>query len=208
MALETLYEESAVNLNEKNQKLIHNILYGAQITFIVLAVVWLVFMGGFLPLPNAEKGETFANVIADWIFFFAFLGSFILGAVCMAFLKKRFNVSYDYVCVSGELRISKVFNQRKRRLVCRLEPSDIIKVGDMDSSSYDRFRAMPGMKEIICTPNMSSAQGKFFMYVVAQYQGEKKRFLLECREGLLVNMMQYLRRDVLDSEYVPQAKKL
>ena len=159
-------------------------------------------------MPDTSKGETFANVLPDWIFFFAFLTSFIVGAVCISILKKRFNVSFDYVCVSGELRISKVFNQRKRRLICRLEPSDIIKVGDMDSSSYDRFRAMPGMKEIVCTPNMNSANGKFFMYVLAQYEGEKKIFLLECREGLLINMMQYLRRDVLDSEYVPQAKKL
>ncbi len=208
MALETLYEESAINLNEKKQKLIHNVLYGVQITFTVLAVVWVLLMGGFLPWPNESKGETFASVLPDWIFFFAFLSSFIIGAVCMSFLKKRFNVSFDYICVSGELRISKVFNQRKRRLVCRLEPSDIISVGDMDSSSYDRYRAMPGMKEIICTPNMSSANGKFFMYVLAQYEGEKKIFLLECRESLLINMMQYLRRDVLDSEYVPQAKKL
>ena len=208
MALETLYEESAINLNEKKQRIIHNILYGVQITFIVLAILWFMLMGGFLPMPDTSKGQTFADVIADWIFFFVFFASFIVGAVCMAFLKKRFNVSYDYVCVSGELRISKVFNQRKRRLVSRLEPSDIIKVGDMDSSSYDRYRAMPGTKEIICTPNMTSASGKFFMYVLAQYEGEKKIYLLECRESLLVNMMQYLRRDVLDSEYVPQAKKL
>ena len=208
MALETLYEESAINLNEKKQKLIHNILHGAQVLFIVLAVVWVMLMGGFLPMPDASKGETFANVLPDWIFFFAFLTSFIVGAVCMSFLKKRFNVSFDYLCVSGELRISKVFNQRKRRLVCRLQPNDIISVGDMDSSSYDRYRAMPGMKEIICTPNMTSASGKFFMYVLAQYEGGKKIFLLECREALLINMMQYLRRDVLDSGYVPQAKKL
>lgn len=208
MALETLYEESAVNLNEKKQKTIHNVLYGAQIVFTALAIIWVLLMGGFLPMPDKSKGQTFANVLPDWIFFFMFLASFIVAAVCMSFFKKRFNLSFDYICVSGELRVSKVFNQRKRRLVCRLQPNDIIMVGDIDSSSYDRYRAMPGVKEIICTPNISAAKGKFFMYVLAQYEGEKKIFILECREALLINMMQYLRRDVLDSQYVPQEKKL
>ena len=126
----------------------------------------------------------------------------------MSFLKKKFNVSFDYVCVSGELRISKVFNQRKRRLICRLEPTDIVAIGDMDSASYDRYRAMPGLKEVVCTPNLTAGNGKFFMYILAQYEGEKKLYLLECREALLINMMQFLRRDILDRDYIPQAKKL
>ena len=208
MALETLYEESAVNLDEKKQKIYHTVFYVVQIIFIVLAIAWFLIFGGFLPYPDESKGVTFANVIGDWIFFFMFLISFIMGAVFGALMKKRFNVSYDYVCVSGELRISKVFNQRKRRLVCRIDPSDILQVGDMDSPSYDRLRATPGTKEVICTPNLVASSEKFFLYVLAVYEGEKKLFLLECREALLLNLMQYLRRDVLDRDYVPQAKKL
>jgi len=208
VALETFYEESAVNLEEKKQKTYYMIFHVVQIVFIVLAVVWVILLRNFLPIPDASKGQTFANVIGDWIFFFIFLLSFILGAVFGSIMKKRFNVSYDYVCVSGELRIAKVLNQRKRRLVARINPSDILQVGDMDSSSYDRLRATPGTKEIVCTPNIVAGSGKFFLYVLAMHEGEKKLFLLECREALLLNMMQFLRRDVLDRDYVPQAKKL
>ena len=120
----------------------------------------------------------------------------------------RINVSYDYACVYGELRISQVFNQRKRKLVCRIEPNSILQVGDMESESYDRLCATPGVKEVVCTPNLTAASGKFFLYVYAIDDGEKKLFLLECREALLINLMQYLRRDVLDREYVPQDKKM
>jgi hypothetical protein len=208
VALETLYEESAINLDEKKQKTYYTIFHVVQIVSIVLAIAWFVFFGSFLPVPDVSKGETFASVLGDWIFFFIFFISFILGAVFGSLIKKRFNVSYDYVCVSGELRISKVLNQRKRRLVARIDPSDILQVGDMDSPSYDRLRATPGTKEIVCTPNMVAGSGKFFLYVLAVYEGEKKLFLLECREALLLNIMQFLRRDVLDRDYVPQAKKL
>lgn len=206
MALETFYEESANNQKEKQHGIFHKILYVLQVICIVLAVGWLVLGGGFLPLP--QEGESFKTVLPDWIFFFMLLLSFSLGALAFAFLKKRFNISYDYVCVSGELRISKVFNQRKRKLVCRLDKEDILQLGDVDSASYDRLRTLPGIKEIICTPNMVAEEGKFFMYVYAQYEGVKKLYLLECRESLLLNMMQYLRRDILDRDYVPQAKKM
>ena len=208
MALDSFYEESAVNLNEKKQTTVYSILHGVQVVFVVLALLWGLFFMGFLPLPDESKGETFAQVLPDWIFFFMVLLSFITFAVICSIAKKRYNVSYDYVCVSGELRVSKVFNGKRRKLVCRLDPADILQIGDMDSPSYDRLVKTPGLKEVVCTPNLVAANGKFFMYVYGNADGMKKIFLLECRESLLVNMMQYLRRDVLDREYVPQAKKL
>ena len=208
MALESFYEESALNINEKNQKYIYTVLHAGQVVFIALAIIWGIFMFGFLPVPNPEKGVTFAQILPDWIFFFMVTLSFVGCAILCYVFKRRFNVSYDYVCVSGELRISKVFNQRTRKLVCRLDPADILQVGDIDSPAFDRLASMPGMKEVICTPNMSAASGKFFMYILAVHDGVKKIFLLECRESLLLNMMQYLRRDILDRDYIPQAKKM
>lgn len=207
MAMEPLYEESARNLNEKKQSLYFNVLYAGQILFIVAACLWAwIGFNFFVEVP--VNGKTFADVLPSWIFFLLLLSSFVVGAVVCSIFKKRFNISYDYLCVYGELRVSKVINQRKRRLICRIDPNAIIQVGDMDSDSYDRLRKLPGLKEIVCTPNYTAGQGKFFMYVYAQQEGEKKLYLLECRETLLVNMMQYLRRDVLDKEYVPQDKKM
>ena len=45
------------------------------------------------------------------------------------------------------------------------------------------------------------------MYVQAVDNGVKKLYVLECRETMLVNMMQFLRRDVLADDYISQAKK-
>ena len=208
MAIESFYEESAINLNEKKQKGYFNIFHVLQIAFTSLAVIWVILFGGFLPFPDASKGETFASVAPDWIFFAMMLLSFIGGAVLFNYFKKRFNISYDYACVYGELRISKVFNQRKRKLIVRIDPASVVQVGDIESPSFDRLCKHPGLKQTICTPNDRPANGKFFMYLYVQQEGTKKLFLLECREALLLNLMQYLRRDILDREYVPQDKKM
>ena len=207
MAVDSFYEESARNLNEKKQARIYNLFYVGQIVFIVFASLWTWFgMMFFLEVPSGEK--TISDVLPGWILFALMLVSFVAGAVLFALIKKRFNVSYDYLCVYGELRISKVINQRKRKLIARIDPNAIIQVGDIDSASYDRLRSLPGIKETVCTSNYAAASGKFFMYVYAQVEGVKRLYLLECREALLVNMMQYLRRDILDREYVPQDKKM
>ena len=208
MAMESFYEESAINLNEKKQKRLFNIFHSLQVVFTSLAIIWVILFGGFLPFPDSSKGETFATVLPDWIFFAFMLISFIGGAVLLSHFKKRFNISYDYACVYGELRISKVINQRKRKLVARIDPASVIQVGDVESASFDRLLKHPGLKQVVCTPNDQPANGKFFMYLYVQQEGTKKVFLLECREALLLNLMQYLRRDILDREYVPQDKKM
>ncbi|MBQ2740861.1 MAG: hypothetical protein IJF39_04515 [Clostridia bacterium] len=207
MAVDAFYEESAVNLNEKKQSVFYTIFLVVQIVFAVLSVLWFWFGFTFV-IEIPVNGRTVQECIPSWIFFGLFFLSFLAGAILFGVFKKRFNVSFDYACVYGELRISQVFNQKKRKLVCRIEPNSILQVGDMESESYDRLCATPGVKEVVCTPNLTAASGKFFLYVYAIDDGEKKLFLLECREALLINLMQYLRRDVLDREYVPQDKKM
>ena len=190
--------------------MIYKILHVVQIVFIVLAVFFLLIALNTIPLqPDGSEGsqENYQMLLSLCLSSVFWGVSFILFAVLVFFMKRRFNVSYDYLFVSGELRIAKVFNQSKRKRVCILDSVSILQVGDMESASYDRFRATPGMKEVICTPNLTASEGKFFMYVLAQHDGLKKLYVLECREELLVNMMQFLRRDILDRDYIPQARK-
>ena len=87
-----------------------------------------------------------------------------------------------------------------------MNQEEILQVGDVDSSSFDRLRSDPQTKEVVCTPNAIAGEGKFFLYILAVENG-KKLYVLECREELLLNMMQFLRRDILDRDYIPQAKK-
>lgn len=202
--MDSFYEESALNTNEERDKRIYQILHIVSRVFLAIGVLFLVFSLVNFPwqAPTVE--------VQALQFFFGFIG--VLGLSCLltwfvfSKLKTRFNVSYDYCFVTGELRISKVFNVNRRKLVARIDCEDMIQVGDIDNPSYDRFKADPMVKEVVCTPNAEPADGKFFMYVLASYDG-KKLFLLECRENLLMNIMKFAKRSVLDSDYVMQDRK-
>lgn len=203
--MEAFYEESALNNGEKKGKRKYKIAHYISIVMLILSILcFIVFIMNF---PVAGEGET---VVAGRVVF-GFVGvqslSFFLVWFFLRRLKMRYNVSYDYCFVSGELRISKVFNVNRRKLLYRVDCDDMIQVGDMESNAYDRFSSDPTVKEVFCTANDTPAEGKFFMYVLANFEG-KKLFVLECRETLLVNIMKFAKRSVLDGEYVTQEKKV
>ena len=202
--MEAFYEESALNKNEITEKRLYQILHVVSMVFLFLGVVLAIaFLFNFpWVAPTAEdKALQIIFGIAGILAALSFLTSFFFSK-----LKKRFNVSYDYCFVSGELRISKVFNVSHRKLVARIDCDDMLQIGDVDNPSYNRFKADPSIKEVVCTPNAEPARDKFFMYVLASYNG-KTLFVLECRENLLLNIMKFAKRSVLESDYVMQERK-
>ena len=202
--MEAFYEESALNRNQASEKRIYQILHVVSMVFLSLGVVLAIaFLFNFPWIaPTAEdKALQLIFGVVGFLGLLSFLTCFFFSK-----LKKRFNVSYDYCFVSGELRISKVFNVSHRRLVARIDSEDMIQIGDVDNPSYNRFKADPSINEVVCTPNFEPADGKFFMYVLASYNG-KTLFLLECRENLLMNIMKFAKRSVLESDYVMQERK-
>ena len=192
--MDILYEESAQAKNGKKGATIYKILQIASWFFYIF--------GAFL----AVFGLLTAISIPNLIFNLVMAASQIAFGFLLGWFKKRFNVSYDYCFVSGELRISKVINVNRRKLVARFETEDMLQLGDVDSSSYERLKSDPMTKTVICTSNDEPCDGKFFLYILANYNG-KKLFVLECREELLVNIMKMAKRGVLDRDYVSQEKK-
>ncbi len=210
--MDSFYEESAVNQKAHKGEITYKIVNAVFWFFTILAIICAMLVVFSIPAPlagdaSAEAQEAHAMVVSLFVFWVFCLLSLTGTSVIIWVLKKRINVSFDYLFVTGELRISKVFNVNKRKLVTRIDSENILKVGDVDSASYDRIKGDPMTKEVICTPNTTAAEGKFFMYVHALDNGVKKLYVLECRETMLVNMMQYLRRDVLADDYITQAKK-
>ncbi len=209
--MDIFYEESAVNQNpqkgERNYKIVNAFYY------IFLVLTMLTGFGAFFNFPLPLSGDVTQEALQSYELikmmfgFIVFLFLTFLGlTIILNMLRRRINVSYDYVFVSGELRISKVFNVNKRKLITRLNQEEILQVGDVEGASFERLRSDPQTKEVICTPNAVAGEGKFFLYILAT-EGVKKLYVLECREELLLHMMQFLRRDILDRDYIPQAKK-
>lgn len=192
--MDVFYEESSIANNskkkEKKYKIIHYISWIFLLGGIILLISFIMFIGdlGFMILFGLPALFCWGN----WFLLYKW--------------KMGVNVSYDYSFVSGELRIAKVINVNKRKLVARFDCTEIIQVGDVDSPSFDRFRSTPGLKTVFCTSNYEATDGKFFMYIRTDYNGQKL-FVLECREELLVNMLKFMKRTALDRDYISQEKK-
>lgn len=205
--IDVLYEESAIDQNAISGAKKYNLLHNISMVVALLAGVFLLW--GFLSIPtNTQNDEENALAALKFLCFILFLqaGIFVVLFVGLTKWKSRYNVSYDYLFVSGELRISRVVGGRRHKLIANIDCEDIQKIGDVDNASFPRLKADASTKMVICTPNASPDDGKFFMYILASHAG-KKLFVLECREVLLQHMLKFLRHGILEDDYVMQYKK-
>lgn len=190
--MDVFYEESSIAKNEAKGKRKYKIAHILSNVFLVIGILLLFFT---------------LNIPVDGIILWLFICSWFFVCWFVLFkIKNRFNVNYDYTFVSGELRIVKVFNVNKRKLLVKLQPDDIIQLGDVDNTSFDNLRADPNTKMVFCSANDEPSEDKFFMYILANDNG-KKLYVLECREVLLMHMLRFLKRTTLESDYVSQEKK-
>lgn len=192
--MDVFYEESSIAQNASKASKRYNVL---NVFFWIFVFIGAIMLIGFL---------LFLGSIPLMIFFGLQAGTTAAIAFIFYRQKSRTNVSFDYTFVSGELRISRVINVNKRKLMTRFEVEEILQIGDVDSPSYDRFKADPSVKTVLCTSNEESQEGKFFMYILIGDNG-KKLYVLECREELLMQIMKFAKRTALDRDYVPQEKK-
>lgn len=211
------YEESSVAQDYQKKEKRYKAAHIASVIFLVLGILMLIICLFTIPLGNPsyeglspEEMEQAQAIFAFNKFVAIFCGingAFFVGVWFLLYkIKGRLNVSYDYCFVSGELRVSKVVNINKRKLITRFDCTEIIQIGDIDNSSYERLKSDPMTKEVLCTSNMEAAEGKFFMYILINDNG-KKLYVLECKEQLLVNILKFANRSVLESDYVMQEKK-
>ena len=216
--MDVLYEESAVNAkavkDAKKYKVVNVISWISLFIGLLFALILVPNL-----IASFSKAQPTEDITAEQIqeaimaarslalfsgmqvVFFGLLWFFLFS------LKKRINVSYDYTFVSGELRIAKVFNINKRKFLYKIQSGEILQLGDVENDSYDRLTNDPATKRILLTPNGEPAEGKFFMYILTGESSGKKLYILECREELLVNMLRFVKRGTLESDYVSQEKK-
>lgn len=209
--MDVLYEESAVNANaakgEKRYKILNLFTWFFGVLALIFAILFVIGLISFLMAMSAMKAEDRAAAIGSLIFYFMMITLFGGPWLACFLMKRKINVSFDYTFVSGELRISKVFNVNRRKFLYRIDAESIQKMGDADSPSFDRVISDPSVKKIVCTPNAEPSGGKFFLYIVTSESGGRRVYILECREELLINILKFVKRGILESDYVMQEKK-
>lgn len=215
--MDVIYEESAVNAKNTRGEKIYKVLniFSKIFGFVALvSLIFFLFMLLSILVGGAPGADADQNLKDSYILTQS--GTYILGIFTLFFgglwlwirmFKRRVNVSYDYTFVSGELRIAKVFNVNRRKFLYRVESEDILQLGDVECDSYDRIKADPSNKTIVCTSNSAPAEGKFFMYIHCVAASGRTLYVLECRETLLVHMLKFVKRGTLAPDYVSQEKK-
>lgn len=217
--MDVFYEESAVNQKAEKGRKTYKVLHIISWVFLILTAIFL--MVTVMMIPTCRPTESDFSDAAKYEeamqgYAFAVINCIFNAGLTLVFastwfvffqIKKRININYDYVFVSGELRIAKVFNINRRKLMERIDCEEIIQIGDTDNVSYERLASTPGTKVIYYTPNAEAAEDKFFMYILINANNGKKLLVLEARELLLMNIMKFVRRSVLESDYVMQERK-
>lgn len=210
--MDVLYEESAVSVNAKSEQKRYKIISWIALAFGILAALFAVFfifgLLTFLFSVGSLKSEerwAMLGTLSAYLFVTTLFGA---PWLVLFLWKRKMNVSYDYSFVTGELRIAKVFNVNRRKFLYNIDSAGIQKMGDADSPSFERVASDPSIKRVVCTPNAEPAEGKFFLYIVTSEAAGRFVYILECREELLVNLLKFVKRGILESDYVEQKKKL
>lgn len=206
--MDVLYEESAANhKQEKNAKFytIANVVFWI---FVVLSAAAILNAIIWIPIRSPEStDEEWQMAVINFFAQLIPLALMVSATVFAAVIKRKINVGYDYIFVSGELRIARIFNVNRRKFLYQLQPEEIMQIGDVDGVNFERLRSDPATKLTVCTSNPAPAEDKFFMYILAKEGSVKRLYVLECRETLLTHMLKFVRRGTLEREYVSQEQK-
>lgn len=200
--MEVLYEESALNQKAKRNSVFYtiaNVIFWASVVIGLILCVDLVLNFPFVP----DVGTFFLVLVWRLL-----PPALCAGTAFVAWLvTRKVNVSYDYTFVSGELRISRVFNVNKRKFMYEITSDEILQVGDVEGQNYERIVSDPNVKLLVCTPNEVPADDKFFMYLLVKAGTQKQVYVLECREELLTHILKFVKRGTLEDGYVSQETK-
>ena len=82
-----------------------------------------------------------------------------------------------------------------------VQPSDIEKIGKVGSGTFIKYYKMPGLTSAVLTLNLQPADKKDFYYIVANINGDKKMYILECTEMFMVNVLKFSNKLVLEEDF-------
>ena len=186
MQRDKLYEESAISTRSEKESKFYTVFFVMAMIFFVIGGIMLVFTYSQI---TSVLGNTVLNTngkvlyIVGWV---ALLAVFFLIGLAFFLLKNRFNVSYDYTYVDDEVRLTKVFNGRRRKYIATVTMENLLRIGYCDKPSYENaLRELRGKKPRILTPNKAPAEEKFFIYLLVNTSMERKIYVLECRKEML-----------------------
>ena len=188
MPRDALYEESAQPVNAEKQAKWYMVFHVLFWIFAVLTGIHLSIC--IFVIPVSLSGLTALGI---FLFLFMWIGPLIaLGLIAFLFarIRRRFNVSYDYLFVQDELRITKVFNGKKRKHLVTLTAEHILQIGYCEGTTFERtYAGLNGKKPSIMSPNREPADEKDFIHILYSTSMGKTLYIIECRKEMLEHLV-------------------
>lgn len=193
---EAFYEESANAQKGASEAKKYTVLHIIGIICFAAAVLHGLFSFTYVPMIiNETSGVGLALSLVWW---FGLLATFVFLGFIMFRWKRKYNLSYDYIFVEDELRISKVFNGKRRKHLITIKADQILRMGKCENETYERTLAGVEKKPIICTTNAEPTEGKLFIYILISNSLGKSIYVLECRMTMLEFLVRAAGRNKLE----------
>lgn len=149
--------------------------YGAWALMVVCGMVAIFAVTGVLG-TDYETGRMIFR-LPSLLVALAFGGlTFLLFRV-----KDECRVEYDYAFTNGNLDVSKVMNERRRRYLCAMDTKDVISCGPAQGPAFQKALNEPGVKTHNWFVNRE-AKLTFFYF---QKKGAKHVIVLELNDEML-----------------------
>lgn len=204
MQREGFYEESVSSVRAHREEKMYTVFKTLAILFFVLGGILLSFVFVFVPsvleqtVNEAGEVNTVARIVG-FVEYFTLVAVFLGSGFGCWFFKNRYNISYDYTFVEDELRITKVFNGKKRKFITTLHADRILQIGWVESDAFQRALAgFHGKKPKYMTPNREAQEGREMIYLVHSTSIERQLYVIECRRALLEQMVLACGRNKLE----------
>lgn len=190
-----LYEECVECVNSKNEKIKYYLLFTFSILSFFLALLCFYIVINFVNINTS-------NVLIKMLIAFIPSVAFIVIGVMLLNFKNNFCLDYDYIFVSGSLRISKIVKKVLRKDVIKFNTDQIGKIGPINSKFSKKILENKAYKKLILSANDKPLEGKDFYYITVFNNGENYMLILECTKQLIVNLLKFSKRTVKDEELI------
>ena len=189
--MEVFLEKSITNKNiDKHvvRNTIFNVLRIASLVWILAGII--LFMNVIPP------GATPIAIIFDILLMFI---PPIFLFLIMSKLLADLNPEYDYHIEGSDIRIVKILNRKRRKVILRAKFNSVVSIGDANSDDYDT-QTNSIEKKIIASCNDEITQ----VYIIFNDDGEKLVVVLEADSELILA----LKRSIMPVLYANSFKNL
>lgn len=186
---EVYYEETAFPYDYKKQKPLYVVCRVFLVLFWIVAIFFA--LATINCIPMGLEGFLFPLIVTVWSG---------LAVAFMYFIKARLYNCYDYIFVTGDVRIIKVVNTKKRKKILIFDSKNVFQVGRYESETFEKHKAAPGTKVIYAPTNKYEADKPKY-YIGTVVDGVKYLVVIECTEKFLYYVLQFSGKHVLEKEF-------